>query len=68
MKMGVTMKHLIRKSMDCSLSMIITFLFHYALDATRANGFLFQNVIVDPARDSFMFAHCLLHYSFGRYR
>lgn len=54
--------------MGSSLSMTITFVFHYALNETRASGFLFQDVLVDPIRDHLMFVRCLFYYSIGRYR
>ena len=62
------MKHLIHKYLGTSLSMAMTFIFHYIFNETRANGSLFQDVLVDPVRDHFMFVHCLFYHSIGRYR
>ena len=65
---GLTMKNAMSTSVGISLSMFMTFLFHCALDKTRASGFFFQNLIADPMRDHILALRCLFNFPIGKYR
>jgi hypothetical protein len=54
------MKFHIQLMIATTVSMIITFVFYYGLEETRANNSLFQDMIIDTARDCLLFIFCLL--------
>lgn len=43
-----------------TLSMVVTFIFHYCLEGTSLNSSLFEDTFIDPMRDYLLFIRCTL--------